>query len=69
MCNFIKKVYTFVGMKKQISFNPANLLTIKEYADFKKITRKTVYNWLQEGHAKDVLIRGKRFIDKTTGKH
>lgn len=56
-------------MKKQISFNPANLLTIKEYADFKKITRKTVYNWLQEGHAKDVLIRGKRFIDKTTGKH
>lgn len=58
----------FVNMESTVRINPSKLMTIDEYADYRKVSRQTVYNWIKEGYAKEVRIRGKRFIDKTTGK-
>lgn len=52
-------------MKKQ-AVNPANLMSIPDYADHIKVTRQTVYNWLKEGKIKKVTFLGKHFIDKST---
>lgn len=54
-------------MEKQ-AINPANLMTVQEYAAFIGVKRQTVYNWIKEGNIKQVQFLGKSFVDKTTKK-
>lgn len=43
-------------------------MTLNEYAEYKKMSRQSVYNWINEGRVKEIRIRGKRFVDKSTEK-
>lgn len=43
-----------------------DLMNIEDYARLKKVTRQTVYNWIENGWLKDVTILNKRFIDTST---
>jgi excisionase family DNA binding protein len=52
-------------MEKQV-INPANLMTVQDYALSVKVERQTVYNWIKEGKIKKVTFLGKSFVDKTT---
>jgi excisionase family DNA binding protein len=54
-------------MEKQV-INPANLMTVQDYAKFIGVERQTVYNWIKEGKLKQVEFLGKSFVDKSTKK-
>jgi excisionase family DNA binding protein len=54
-------------MGKQV-INPANLMTVADYAKFIRVERQTVYNWIKEGKIKQVEFLGKSFVDKSTKK-
>ena len=49
-----------------MNVNPANLLTVENYAKQNAITRQTVYNWIKEGKIQKVHFLGKSFVDKST---
>ena len=42
--------------------NDYNLLTYQEYATIKKVSLKTVYNWIKAGLIKPVVIGTSKFI-------
>lgn len=46
--------------------NPANLMTVNDYAAHKGVKRQTVFNWVKDGKVKKVKFLGKEFIDKST---
>jgi len=48
--------------------NPANLMTVQDYAKYIGVERQTVYNWIKEGSIKKVEFLGKAFVDKSTRK-
>lgn len=46
--------------------NPANLLTVQEFAAREGVKRQTVYFWIKEKKVKKVSFLGKSWIDKST---
>lgn len=54
-------------MEKEV-INPANLMTVADYAKFIGVERQTVYNWIKSGCIKQVNFLGKSFVDKSTKK-
>jgi excisionase family DNA binding protein len=53
-------------MEKQRKIEPSNLMTIKDYAQEMKVTKRTIYNWIDCGRVKKVMFLGVEFIDKST---
>lgn len=53
-------------MEKQREIEPSNLRTIKDYAREMKVTKRTVYNWIDCGRIKKVSFLGVEFVDKST---
>lgn len=54
-------------MEKE-AINPANLMTVADYARFMGVERQTVYNWIKDKKLKQVEFLGKSFVDKSTKK-
>ena len=44
-----------------------SLLTLQEYADIKKVSLKTVYNWINKGKIKPIVMGKTKFL--THGKN
>lgn len=57
----------YLNMEKTV-INPANLMTVADYAKFMGVERQTVYNWIKSGNIKQVEFLGKSFVDKSTKK-
>lgn len=55
-------------MENRNVINPANLMTVQDYAKYIGVERQTVYNWIKEGTIKKVEFLGKSFVDKSTKK-
>ena len=53
-------------MEKQHKIELENLMTIKDYAQEMKVTKRTIYNWIDCGRVKKVMFLGVEFIDKST---
>jgi len=43
-----------------------NLMTVQEFATFKDVTDRTVYNWIKEGIVKTHEMFGKTLVDKSS---
>jgi len=52
-------------MEKE-AINPANLMTIKDYALLVGKKRQTIFNWVKGGKVKKVSYLGRQWIDKST---
>lgn len=46
--------------------NPANLMTVKDYALYIGKKRQTIFNWVKDGKVKKVSYLGRDWIDKST---
>jgi hypothetical protein len=44
--------------------NISELKTIEDYAKEKKVSMKTIYNWIKKGLIKPVIIGKSKFISK-----
>ena len=42
-----------------------NLVSIDEYADLVKKSRRTIYNWIKDGDLETIEFKGRQFLDKT----
>lgn len=42
-----------------------NLVSIDEYADLIKKSRRTIYNWIKEGKVDTIEFKGRQYLDKT----
>lgn len=51
------------------TINPGNLMSVQDYADFAKVKRQTVYNWINDGIIERVEFLGKSWVDKSTKKN
>jgi len=49
--------------KPQISIQ--NLVSIDQYADLTKKSRRTIYNWIKEGKVDTIEFMGRQYLDKT----
>ncbi len=52
--------------KQNTAPNPANLMSVQDYARMMGVKRQTIYNWLKDDKVKLVDFLGKKFIDKST---
>jgi predicted site-specific integrase-resolvase len=43
--------------------NNQNLITLEDYARLKKVSLKTIYNWINAGKLKPVIIGKHKFIN------
>lgn len=50
------------------ALNPANLMSVSDFAYEKKVDRRTVYNWINDGKVKQVEFLKKKWIDVSTFK-
>lgn len=41
-------------------------MTVEEFATFKGVTARTVYNWIDEKIVKTEMMFGKKLVDKTS---
>lgn len=49
--------------------NPANLMSVKDFAEAQGVDRRTIYNWINDGKVKQVDFLNKKWIDKSTLKN
>jgi len=42
-----------------------NLVSVDEYADLVKKSRRTIYNWIKDGELETIEFKGRQFLDKT----
>lgn len=50
----------------QNQFDPLDLVTISQLSREWKVTRPSIYKWLDEGTLKMVIYKGKKKVDKTS---
>ena len=51
--------------ESQPRVNFSNLVSINEYASIVKKSRRTIYNWIEEGKLKPFTFQNRQFLDKT----
>lgn len=51
---------------KTAVINPANLMSVNDFAKTQGVDRRTIYNWIGEGKVKQVEFLNKKWVDKST---